>query len=192
MGYEIDQLDEKIIRLLNIDGCTSISELAEKAGSSRPTIAKRMKRLKDKKLIINKSGLNLRKFKFRISLVGMEVRTDKTREEIERIAKNCPRVLNIFRTHDKANIHLILWGEDNQTITSTIESFRDQKNVNIIYTHYLGSPIHGDIAIQLQTPQNKEAPCGKVCVDCYRYQNSWCLGCPSTKYFKTPFQKLRR
>ena len=189
MADRLDQLDLKIVHELQIDGRMSITELAEKVGSSRPTITNRMKRLIDEKLIIIKSGLNLRKFRFKVAYVGLEVRTDETRKEAEHYLRNCPRVLNIFRTPEKANIHLTVWGEDDQTINSTIESFRDRENVDIVYTHYLGTPIHGDIVIRVETPrQNGKAPCGKECVDCHRYNSAWCVGCPASKDYKSPFQ----
>ncbi len=187
MPNRLDELDLKIIRQLQIDARASVTELAEKVESSRPTTTNRLKRLLDEDLILIRGGLNLRQFGFKVAQVGLEVRTDNARKKIESHLRNCPRVLDIFRTPEKANIHLNLWGEDDQTINSTIESFRDQQNVGIVYTRYLGTPIHGDIPVHVETRKNDETPCGRKCSGCHSYQNAWCRGCPSSSDYKTFF-----
>lgn len=185
MSNKLDELDMKIVRQLQIDPRTSITELAKKTGSSRPTITIRLKRLLDEKLIVIGAGLNLQQFGFKIAHVGLEVRTDKARKEIENYLTNCPRVLGIFRSPEKANIHLSVWGEDDQTINSTIESFRDLQNVGIVYTHYLGTPIHGNVSINVEAKKSHVTPCGRKCAQCHSYQNAWCRGCPSSLDYMT-------
>lgn len=189
MVSKVDHLDLEIIRLLQKDGRISVTELAEKVKSSRATVTNRLKRLIDEELIMVRGGLNLWKFGFKMASVGLEVKKESSRKEVEAYLKNCPRVLNVFRIPEKANIHLIVWGENEPTINSTMESFRDLPNVEIVYTHYLGTPIHGNIIIN-EFPSNKdEAPCGMKCSDCYRYNNAWCLGCPASKDYKNPLLK---
>lgn len=187
MANKLDNLDLKIIMELQMDGRISISELAEKAKSSRLTVTKRLRRLIDEGLIGVVGGLNLNKLRFKVASVGLEVKNEQTRREVEIHLKMCPRVLNIFRSPEKANIHLTMWGEDEQTINSTIESFRDLQNVDIIYSHYLGTPIHGELRVKVPQGQHAETPCGMRCTECYRYENSWCLGCPTSDDYKNPF-----
>ena len=185
MPYKLDELDLKIIRRLQIDGRASVTELAEEIGSSRPTVTGRLKQLLDSKTVIIKSGLDLRRLGYKVAHVGLEVRTDKTRAKVETFLRSCPRVLNVFRTSEKANLLLSVWGEDDQTINSTIESFGDKPNVSVIYAHYLGTPIHGDIVVSVEAREGDETPCGAKCSECHRYQNAWCRGCPSSSEYKT-------
>jgi len=189
MVDKLDLLDLEIIRQLQKDGRISVTELAEKVKSSRATVTNRLKRLMDEELIIFGGGLNLRKFGFKMASVGLEVKKESSRKEVEAYLKNCSRVLNVFRIPEKANIHLIVWGEDEPTINSTIEFFRDLSNVEIVYTHYLGTPIHGNIIINVESGNNAETPCGMKCADCYMYENGWCLGCPASKDYKNPLLK---
>lgn len=184
MSDKLDELDLKIIRQLQIDPRTSVTELAQKVNLSRPTTTNRLKRLQNEKWIVLRGGLNLHKFGFKVAHVGLEVKTDKTRKEIESYLTKCPRVLDIYRTPEKANIHISVWGEDDQTINSTIESFRDQQNVGVIYTQYLGTPIHGDIIVNVETRKDDFTPCGRRCNECNSYQNSWCKGCPASTDYK--------
>lgn len=185
MSHKLDELDLKIIRKLQIDGRASVTELAKEAGSSRPTVTSRLNRLLQSKAVVIKGGLNLQRFGYKIAYVGLEVRTDKTRKEMETFLRNCPRVLNVFRTFERANVLLSVWGEDDQTINSTIESFGDQRNVSIIFTHYLGTPIHGDVVINVEAGKSGETPCGAKCAECHRFQKAWCRGCPSSLDYKT-------
>ena len=50
--YEPDELDHKIINILKDDSRTSISEIASKLNSSRPTIMKRIEKLEEEKIIL--------------------------------------------------------------------------------------------------------------------------------------------
>lgn len=52
LKYEPDDLDHKIINILTEDSRTSITEIAEKLNSSRPTIMNRIKKLEDEKIIL--------------------------------------------------------------------------------------------------------------------------------------------
>ena len=189
MVSKVDRLDLEIVSHLQKDGRISVIELAEKVKSSRATVTNRLKRLIDEELIMVRGGLNLRKFGLKMASVGLEVKQEAARKEVETYLKNCPRVLNLFRTPEKANIYAIVWGEDEHTINSTLESFRDLQNVEIVHTRYLGTPIHGDVIINVESTNNVETPCGMTCTDCYRYNNAWCSGCPASKDYKNPLLK---
>jgi DNA-binding Lrp family transcriptional regulator len=189
MVNKIDDLDLKIIYHLQNDGRISSTELAEKIGTSRQTASNRLKRLRDNELIIIKGGLNLRKLGFKMASVGLEVKKEATRKRVEKYLRDCPRVVSIFRTPEKANIHLEVLGENDQTIASTVESFRDLANVDIVYIRYLGTPIHDNIMFDVAPNQSDVTPCGMTCVDCHRYINEWCVGCPTSSDYKNPFLK---
>ena len=189
MAKKLDKLDLKILYELQKDGRTSITEIAEKVGSSRPTVTSRVKQLIDERSVIIQGGLNLSAAGYKMACVGLEVRNEDSRKNMEHILKSCPRVLNVFRTPEKANIHIAVWGEEDQTINSTIESFRDIEDVDIVYTHYLGTPIHGDLAIKVFPITSDETPCGKVCSTCHRFEKNWCLGCPITVDYVNPLVK---
>ena len=189
MADKIDILDLKIINQLQKDGRMSITEIAEKVGSSRPTTTNRLKKLIDNNLVTVKGGLNMCKFGYKMACIGLEVTNRQTLNEIEETMKCCPRVMNIYRTTEKANLHVTLWGEDDQSVNSTIESYRGVPNVNVVYAHYLGTPIHGDVAINLCSNGSDELPCGKENCNCHRYESGWCLGCPVSSKYKNPILK---
>lgn len=189
MAKKLDSLDFKILHELQMDGRTSITDLAGNVKSSRPTVTNRLKQLLNNGQIIISGGLSLKAAGYKMSCVGLEVKTDESRKKIEQYLKDCPRVLYAFRTPEKANLHLGVWGENDHTLNSTIESFRDHQDVDVIYSHYLGTPIYGDIPVNVHPVKSDETPCGVVCSECNRYENEWCLGCPVSVDYKNPLLK---
>jgi len=175
---KLDSLDFKILRELTTDGRISITDLAIKSQSSRPTVTNRLKRMKELGLLEVVGGLNFIRLGYKIAVVGLEVKTEESRKETIEVLSKCPRVQAIFRSPKKAN-----------TINSTVESFRDISNVDIIDINYLGAPIKGDFILRLDLKGLDETPCGMVCADCHRYENDWCYGCPDSKDYKNPLMK---
>ena len=186
---KLDSLDFKILRELVTDGRISITDLALKAQSSRPTVTNRLNRMKELGLLDIVGGLNFINLGYKKATVGLEVKTEESRKETIEILSKCTRVQAIFRSPKKANIELRVWGEDDQTINSTVESFRDITNVEIVDINYLGSPIKGDLILRLELKGLDETHCGLICADCHRYQNDWCHGCPDSKDYKNPLMK---
>jgi hypothetical protein len=97
--------------------------------------------------------------------------------------QDCPRVLSIARSTEKANILVMVWGEDDSTLKSTVESFRDLVNVSIVFSHYFGTPL-SQVIVPFVSGDEDISPCGSRCDVCNRYHSNWCLGCPSTKHYK--------
>ncbi|MCK4438526.1 winged helix-turn-helix transcriptional regulator, partial [Candidatus Bathyarchaeota archaeon] len=83
MSDNIDDLDLKIVLQLQENGRATITELAEKVGSSRPTVTNRLKRLIDKGIVIVTGGVNMSKFGYKMACIGLEVKSSETRAEFE-------------------------------------------------------------------------------------------------------------
>jgi DNA-binding Lrp family transcriptional regulator len=185
---KLKEIDFKIIKELNEDTRISITDLSEKIGVSRQTIVKRINHLKNEGILITSCGFNLKKLGYKMAMVGLGVKSGESRTMLENILVKCPRVHTIYRTPNKANILVELWGEDDQTINSTIESFRDLTNVDIVQTDYLGTPIHGEKLISPKHNNAEITPCEMNCSTCHRYNNLWCKGCPVTIHYKDPLK----
>jgi len=186
---KLDRLDFKILKEMGANPRISITELAQNINSSRPTVTNRLSRLEEAGLISLVGGLSLMNLGFKMATVGLEIRTEETRTTVIEHLKSCPRVQTIFRTPGKANLEVGVWGEDDQTINSTVESFRDFPNVQVIHSNYLGTPISGRMTLNMRLGDAEKAPCSKDCVNCGRYTSGWCIGCPATKHYKNPILK---
>ena len=189
MKDNVDNLDLKIALQLQEDGRATITELADKVGSSRPTVTNRLKRLIDEGIVIVTGGVNMAKFGYKMACIGLEVKSSEARAEFEECLTHCPRVINMFRTTGKANLHVALWGEDDKALNSTVEGMRDAEKVDVVYAYYLGTPIHGDVPVKVYSNDGGTPPCEKNCKDCHRYKNVWCPGCPISSSYRNPLLK---
>ena len=133
-GLKIDKTDAKIIVELSENPRSTLTDLSNKTKLSRPTITTHLSTLLDSGLLIYKTGLSMKNLDFLSALVGIEVKGEANKIHAEKGLSRCPRVLNVFRTSGKANIHVYLWGEDEHTLNSTIDCFRNLPNIDIIST----------------------------------------------------------
>ena len=162
MKHKIDDLDIMIISLLQKNCRISLVKITEKVDCSRPTLAKRLKRLIGEGIVMVAG--NMTKFGYKMAYIGLEVKSNEARAELEECLTHCPRVINMFRTTGKANLHMALWGEDDEVIYSIVEAMRNTHNVDVVYAHYLGTPIHGDVPVKIYS--NNGCPCEKNCTEC--------------------------
>lgn len=183
---ELDRLDLMILQELNTDGRMSVTDLAKLVGSSRPTITNRLARLREEEILKILAGLDLATLGLKMAIIGLEVSGDKNRINLLELLKKCPRVQSIYRTPFIANIQVVVWGEDESTINCCIDSFRNLSGVKIVETNYLGTPIHGDIILQIKMGNAEATACQKTCANCDQYLNNWCPGCPGTISYKDP------
>jgi len=186
---KLNKIDLKIIKELNRNPQSTLTDLAEKTGISRPTITTHLKDLNDEGLLLTQAGVSLRNMNFVTAVVGLEVKPEQSRIDSEKYLSECPRVKMIYRTQGKANLHVLCWGENEDTLMATIDDFRNMPNTDLISIMYLGHPVYGDFVLDFSKQISKESPCGKVvCKECKSFQNDECLGCPATLDYKGPLQ----
>jgi DNA-binding Lrp family transcriptional regulator len=176
MALDLDKIEVQILATLQENPRMSISKLSTKVNASRPTIIKTLTTMMAKEKLIISSGINARTQGYRLVNIGINVLTPEARSRFINILKNCPKVLNIYRTTDQANLVLTLCGLDEQSITSTINCIGDLDNVEIKYSNSLGIPLK-DLNIPIAIGDNSNTPCNRNCYECMSFQNSWCAGC---------------
>lgn len=186
---KLDKTDIKILEELSDNPQSTLTDLAANTKISRPTITTHLKNLDDSGFLIYEAGLSLVNLDFVTALVALEIKQEQSRIAAEDYLSHCPRVKHIFRTRGKANLHVFCWGEDDHTLTATIDTFRNMPNTEIISTLFLGRPVVGDCVLNISKERSKESPCGKlICSECRTYKNGDCLGCPSTGDYKGPLK----
>jgi len=186
MPRKLDKIDLKIIKCLMSDARQSASQLSRDVGVSRLTIINRLKRLTEENIIDTKAGINIGKLGFQASIVALEVKAD-LKQQTERNLSECPRVLTLLRLNEKANLLVLLYGENQNTLGSTIECLRDLPNINIVYVHSLVPWFFPKtFSLRIFPEKNDLAPCGRKCSGCIRYENDQCVGCPAVTEYKGP------
>ncbi len=185
----MDEIDKKIISILQKDGRTSLSELGKKVGFSHVSVRKRLKNLCEN-LVKVSAGLNAEKLGFRVAIVNAEVETPKRLQELINKFSKCPRIVFLTTTTGAYNIMTMMIAEDADTLNAIVEvcSVRAQKGIRRSEVTIGEAPVIPKY-LPIKIISNKEAedaPCGINCGKCARYQNEKCLACPATKYYRGP------
>jgi DNA-binding Lrp family transcriptional regulator len=185
-SIKLDQKDRKIITLLHNNQDVSQDEIAKEVHLSQPSIAIRIKKLKEKGIIDHIVGVNLNKVGIYVAMVM--VRTTNT-TKILNIFLDCPFFLNGFVMSGDKNLMLLFAGEDLASLESMIdERLRPDEDVQSADFNIMISSIK-DFVMPIkiiERPLNKP-PCGVEYKECQAYQENRCFGCPATSRYKGVF-----
>ena len=185
----IDELDKKIIAMLQKDGRISLTDIGRKLGLSHVSIRKRIEKLYEKGVKVT-AGLDARKFGFRIAIVNVEAEGHERLLELLKKFSDCPRMVFMTTTTGAYNLMTVMIAEDADTLNSIIEfcSARNQKGIRRSEAIVGEAPILPKyLPIRIMAEKKLEdAPCGVNCGRCARYKEGKCLACPATKYYRGP------
>ena len=185
-SIKLDEKDRKIITLLHDNQEISQDEIAKIVHLSQPSVAMRIKKLKEKGIIDHIVGVNLNKVGIYVAIVS--VRTVNT-TKILNMFRDCPFFLNGFVVSGKENLMLLFAGEDLASLESMIDSrIRPSKDVQSADFNIMISSIKDFVMpIKLiERPLNKP-PCGVDYKECQAYHENRCFGCPATSRYKGVF-----
>jgi DNA-binding Lrp family transcriptional regulator len=185
-SFELDEKDRKIITLITENQEMPQEIIAQKVKLSQPSVAIRIKKLKEKGVIDQIIGVNLNKVGIYVAMVM--VKTTNT-TKILNIFLDCPFFLNGFIISGEKNLMLLFAGEDLASLESIIdERLRPDENVQGADFNIIISSIKDFIMpIKLiERPLNKH-PCGVEYKECQAYNENRCFGCPATSRYKGVF-----
>jgi len=185
---EIDRKDRTILSLTHDNQEISQEEIAKKIHITQPSVATRIKKLKERGLIEQIIGVNLNKVGLKVAMVRLA--TTNT-EKILNMFRDCPFFLNGFIISGKDNLVLLLVGDDMASLESIIDShIRPDKDVKSVDFDVIITSIK-DFVVPINIPINplNKPPCGldHKCEDCYAFQTNRCFGCPATGKYKGDF-----
>jgi len=91
---KLDDIDRKIISLIQQEPNLTHTQIAKKINRSQPTVGMRIKKLEKSGILQFQPGINFKKVE--LFLAKVELKT-KNPEEILEMAKFCPFMRNAFR-----------------------------------------------------------------------------------------------
>ncbi len=186
LNNKLDDKDKKIISLLHDKQDMSQEEIAKIIKLSQPSVAMRIKKLKDKGIIDQITGANINKVG--IYLAKVMVRTTDT-TKILNMFRNCPFFLNGFVVSGSDNLMLLFAGEDLASLQSIIDCrIRPDKDVQSADFNIIISSIKDFIMpIRIVERSLNKPPCGVEYKSCPAYSENRCFGCPATNRYKGSF-----
>jgi len=187
-NVELDKKDRIILSLTHDNQEISQEEIAKKIHLSQPSVAIRIKKLKNRGFIDRIIGVNLNKVGLNVAMV--KVTSTNTTSVLNEL-RDCPFFLNGFVISGKENLVLLFVGEDISSLESIIDSrLRPDKDVQSADFDVVISSIKDFvIPIKMITDPLNKPPCGTdtKCKDCPAYQGGKCFGCPATSQYKGVF-----
>lgn len=185
-AIKLDKKDRKIINMLHEEQDVSQEEIAKKVNLSQPSVAMRIKKLKEKGVLNQITGVNLNKVGIYVAMVTVTT-TDTTK--ILNIFRDCPFFLNGFVISGGRNLMLLFAGEDLASLESIIdERLRPDGDVQSADFNIIISSIKDFVMpIKMVERPMKKPPCGVEYKECQAYYENRCFGCPATKLYKGSF-----
>ncbi|MEM3507149.1 MAG: AsnC family transcriptional regulator [Candidatus Bathyarchaeia archaeon] len=186
----MDNVNRKIISQLQINGRTKLKKLAKIAGLTSMGVKKRLQKLLQEGAIKISALLNPFLFKLFPAIVLLEVESAEAMQKLLERFKDCPRVIQIFKTIGGYNLIALVVAEDQDTLESiSIErcSLRSSTGIRRSEFYPIGeiqfSPFL-QVREHLAHKGSEVAPCNVDCKPCARYTSRRCVGCPATIYYR--------
>jgi DNA-binding Lrp family transcriptional regulator len=183
---KLDDKDRKIISMLHDNQEVFQEDIAKTVKLSQPSVAVRIKKLKEKGIIDQIIGVNLNKVGLYVAMVI--VRTTNT-TKILNMFLHCPFFLNGFVISGEKNLMLLFAGEDLASLESMIdERLRPDVDVQSADLSIIISSIKDFVMpIKLTKRPLNKPPCGIDYKECQASDENRCFGCPATSRYKGIF-----
>jgi DNA-binding Lrp family transcriptional regulator len=186
----MDTIDKKMVAMLQADGRVTLQEMASKIGLTSMGTKKRLEKLLKNDIIKVSALINPNVLELHPAIVMLEMESADAMQLLLERFKECPRVIQIFKTVGGYNLIALVIAETQDTLESiSMEkcSLRCSKGIRrsefypISETYF--SPFL-QVRESLSQQEKKAAPCKVDCDPCNRYENKKCVGCPTTTGYR--------
>lgn len=131
---KLDEIDRKIITLVQENPALTHTEIAQQIERSQPTVGMRIKKLEQSGILQFQPGINFRKVE--LFLATVELKTNNP-QELMGMARFCPFMLNAFRMSGEHNMCVLL------------ASSKLKKLENIVNYHFRGNPVVHNVSMEV-------------------------------------------
>ncbi len=187
----MDETDKKIITILQEDGRTTLQEISQHIGLTSMGTKKRVEKLQKNKIIKIQALINHNALKLHPAIVMLEMESTEAMQQLLERFKDCPRVIQIFKTVGGYNLIALVVAENQDTLESiSMEkcSLRCSQGIRRSEFYPISETLFSpflQIREGLATQQdNKVTPCNVECNPCKRYENKKCVGCPTNSRYR--------
>jgi DNA-binding Lrp family transcriptional regulator len=186
----LDEVDRKIITQLQADGRTTLQDLAKSVGFTSMGVKKRLEKLLATDTIKVSALINPKALKLHPAIVMLEMESAEAMQKLLDRFKECPRVIQIFKTIGGYNLIALVVAETQETLESiSMEkcSLRCSKGIRRSEFYPISDTYFAPF-LQIREDLTHKArtvtPCDVDCDPCNRYATQKCVGCPTTSNYK--------
>jgi DNA-binding Lrp family transcriptional regulator len=186
---DLDDVDWKIIRELQVDGRKTFRDLGKNIGFTGLGAKKRVEKLQKQRVIHPSALVNVETLDLRLAIILLEIESAEAMRKIINRYRDCPRVLNFFTTLGRYNLVALVMAEDQGTLQSeamemcSIRSGEGIRRSDFYPINEVNSPFI-PLRRGITGERGEIAPCGIDCRGCVSFKAQKCVGCPSASYYK--------
>ena len=186
----MDDIDKRLVSLLQQDGRMSLSDIGKKLGMSHVAVSKRLTKLTETTDMVKvTAGVSAEKLDTKILFMGIETEDQDVSDRIQEKYQDCPRLLMLAPVTGQYNLFAVMVAEDTWSMESIAGtcSMRTEPGVRKSQSWFGNAPLKPKfLEIDLAPKQKRKniAPCERNCSTCKRYKMDKCVGCPPTATYK--------
>jgi len=184
----MDGPDRHLLSHLMEDGTRAQKDLAAFVGLSQPSVAARLKRLREAGVMVDRSSINA--VKFNVIVVRIDINSLDPGLLAGQLG-GCPRVIQLFRRSGEYNITMYLVLEDISKVEAFVNCHMRYNDTVTRYGHSIikSSSSMISLPIRLRCERGSSPRCGMniACNECSEYDENRCHGCPQTVFYKGGF-----
>lgn len=182
-GFELDDIDKRIITLIQKRPEVSQSKIGKLVNLSQPAVSARIAKLKKNGILSYRAGIDARKAGFQV--LEIEAVALGTKEVLSTF-RDCPYFLGSMVLSGKNNLCLFFLCEDSSTIESLVtRHLRGNPQIKSLdMCTVLGSTFDIFYSMSVSKSPTKQNPCGATCEGCEFYAEGRCVGCPASVYYR--------
>lgn len=178
---KIDEKDRCIITMFAKDANVSQDEIASRIGLSQPSVAMRIRKLKDAGALETQTGID--PFKMGLYMAKVDISSNNTTKVMD-MFRGCPYFANGFTVSGRNNLSLFFVSEKITTLEAIVNNhIRSHENVDDVDFNIIISSEKDYVFPANLTPEHVDgAPCGilRECGECQAFHTEKCNGCPAT------------
>ncbi|MHA2278303.1 MAG: Lrp/AsnC family transcriptional regulator [Candidatus Kariarchaeaceae archaeon] len=157
----IDQIDCRIMELIQKAPHLTHTEIATHVNRSQPTVGMRIKKLENLGVLKYQAGINIKVAD--LCFARVELQTNSPKEAIE-VVKRCPFMLNAFRLSGNSNISILIIGLSFKDIDLIVNRhFRNDPNVNSVHINAISEVVNDFVLPVDLNLERGELSLQKVC-----------------------------
>jgi len=149
--YSLDEIDKKIMGLLQQDPMKTHTEIAKKINRSQPTVGLRIRKLQEAGILDYQAGTSLKRAKKQLARVDLQTNNP---QKIEELIESCPYMIHGYRLTGKHNITVVLMGESIKELYRVIElHFRANQDVKSMEIQFITKFVN-DLVLPIDVKKN--------------------------------------
>lgn len=172
----------------------SLAEIGKRVDLSHVSVRSRINKMISQNVIEKRILINPKALDLEMTFLNIKSENEEKKENLMRTFEHCPRVFFLTSIIDEYDICVGMIAED-RAILELLRSndycllrFPGITESEIKHQETLIKPLFLPILLPLCPADTSVAPCNETCINCEKYRQRICVGCPKVKEYRGRLQ----